>query len=352
MDKIKARQFMGTMLGILNGGSLALMLSIGHRTGLLDVMAPMGSVSSNQLAEAAGLDERYVREWLAAMTAGGIIEYSSVDQTYVLPEEHATLVTRAGGPLNIASVTQYIALLGQVEDDVVDAFTTGAGVGYDRYPAFQALMAEQSSARFNAGLLNETLPAIQGLTDRLASGIDVADIGCGSGYALVLMAKAYPNSSFTGFDFSDEALTTARAAARDAELSNLHFVAEDAAKIDASNDYDFITTFDAIHDQAQPATVLANIAKALRDDGTYLCVEPKAASALEDNLDDPMAPYLYTVSTMHCMSVSIAGGGEGLGTAWGTERTLEYLANAGFSDVEHHVRKTDRTNTHFVCRKS
>ena len=352
MDKDKAKRFMGTMLGTLNGGSLALMLSVGHRTGLFDTMAPLGPVTSDQLAEAAGLDQRYVREWLAAMTAGEIVEFSPGDKTYVLPEEHATLVTRAGGPLNIASTMQYIALLGQVEDDVVEAFTTGAGVSYDRYPAFQALMAEQSGARFDAGLLQETLPAIDGLTDRLTSGIDVADIGCGSGHALVLMAQAYPQSSFTGYDFSDDALTMARSAASQAELPNLTFVARDAASINATDDYDFITTFDAIHDQAHPATVLDNIARALRDDGTYLCVEPKAASALEDNLDDPIGAYLYTVSTMHCMSVSIAGGGEGLGTAWGTERTLEHLAGAGFSNVKPHVRKADRTNTHFVCRKS
>jgi len=352
VDKVKAKQFMATMMGILNGGSLALMLSIGHRTGLFDVMAPMGPVSSMELAEAAGLDERYVREWLAAMTAGGVTEFSPDEQTYLLPDEHAMLVTRAGGPLNIASTMQYIGLLGRVEDDVVEAFSTGAGVGYDKYPAFQTLMAEESSARFDAGLLLETLPSITGLTSRLETGIDVADIGCGSGHALVLMAQAFPNSSFTGYDFSDEALATARGAASGAGLSNLTFVAEDAAAIDATNEYDFITTFDAIHDQAHPATVLSNIARGLRDDGTYLCVEPKAASALEDNLADPIAAYLYTVSTMHCMSVSIAGGGEGLGTAWGTERTVEYLTDAGFASVESHVRKTDRTNTHFVCQKS
>ncbi len=352
MDKARAKEFMGTMIGILNGGSLALMISVGHRTRLFDTLAPLGAVTSVELADAASLDERYVREWLAAMTAGGIIEFDPETQTYELPEEHEKLVTRAGGPLNVASTMQYIALLGQVEDDVVEAFTTGAGVPYARFPAFQSLMAEQSAARFDAGLLTETLPSISGLVDRLESGIDVADVGCGSGHALVMMAKAFPNSSFVGYDFSDEALTTARNAAVDSELSNLTFVAADAAAIDATDAYDFITTFDAIHDQAYPDTVLANIARALRTDGTYLCVEPKAASALEDNLDDPMSPYLYTVSTMHCMSVSIAGGGEGLGTAWGTERIVETVNDAGFARVEPHERRSDRTNTHFVCRKT
>ena len=352
MDKAKAKGFMGTMLGILNGGSLAIMVSVGHRTGLFDAMAPLGTVTSAELADAASLDERYVREWLAALTAGGIVEFDSDAQTYELPPEHEKLVTRAGGPLNVASTMQYIALMGQVEDDVVEAFTTGAGVPYSRYPAFQSLMAEESAARFDAGLLSEVLPSVDGLVDRLESGIDVADVGCGSGHALVLMANAFPNSSFVGYDFSDEALTTARTAAADAGLSNLTFVAADAAEIDAADAYDFITTFDAIHDQAYPDTVLSNISQALRADGAYLCVEPKAASALEDNLDDPMSPYLYTVSTMHCMSVSIAGGGEGLGTAWGTERIIEHLADAGFPAVDTHEHRSDRANTHFVCRKS
>lgn len=352
MDAAKAKTFMGTMLGILNGGALALMASVGHRTGLFDTMAPLGSVTSEDLAKAAGLDERYVREWLAAMTAGGIIEYSPASATYALPDEHQALVTRAGGPLNIASTTQYIALLGQVEDDIVQAFTTGSGVPYSKYPAFQALMAEESAARFDAGLLEKALPTIEGLTSRLESGIDVADIGCGAGYALSLMAQAYPNSNFTGFDFSAEALATARRHAAEANLTNLVFTESDAAEINTPDAFDFITTFDAIHDQAYPAKVLDNIATALRDDGTYLCVEPKAESSLEDNLENPIAPYLYSVSTMHCMSVSIAGGGDGLGTAWGTEQTLSYLSAAGFTNIVPQVHKYDRANTHFVCRKS
>ena len=352
MDKERAKAFMGTMVGILNGGSLALMISIGHRTGLFDTMAPMGSVTSEELAEAANLNERYVREWLAAMTAGNIVEFDPEAQTYLIPDEHKMLLTRAGGPLNIASTTQYIALLGQVEDDVVKAFETGEGVPYARYPAFQGLMAEESTARFDAGLLKETLPSIEGLVERLEAGIDVADIGCGSGYALQLMAEAFPNSSFTGYDFSDEALETARENTAAAGLTNLNFVAVDAAQIADADAFDLITSFDAIHDQAQPATVLANIEGALRSDGVYLCVEPKAATALEDNLGEPIAPYLYTISTMHCMSVSIAGGGEGLGAAWGTEATLEHLAAAGFGNVEAQDRRSDRTNTHFVCRKS
>ncbi len=338
------------MVDILNGGSLAMMLSIGHRTGLFDTMAPLGAVTSQQLADAAELNERYVREWLAAMTMGGIVDYDAEAKTYTLPVEHQLLVTRAGGPMNLSSMMQYVSLMGQVETDVVEAFRTGDGVPYSKYPDFQRLMAEDSAALFDAALLTETLPAIPGIVERLEAGIDVADIGCGSGHALVLMAGAFPNSRFTGFDFSDEGLRVARKAANG--LNNLAFTAVDAAALDEPERFDFITTFDAIHDQAQPALVLENIHAALRPDGTYLCVEPQSATALEDNMDEPVAAFRYTISTMHCMSVSIAGGGEGLGTCWGTELTTEYLVAAGFDDVSHHLVPTDRSNTHFVCQKS
>lgn len=352
VDKERAKAFMDTMVGILNGGSLAMMCSIGHRTGLFDTMASMDAVSSAQLAEASELNERYVREWLWAMASGGIVDYDASTETFVLPEEHQMLVTRAGGPLNLANNMQNIALLGEVEDDVVDAFRTGAGVPYSRFPGFQRLMAEESAARFDAGLLDSTIPNIPGAVELLTSGGRLADVGCGSGHAIRLLAEAYPNSTFIGFDFSDAGLATARADASAAGLTNVEFVAVDAAALERVAEFDIITTFDAIHDQAKPAEVLSNIERALKPGGKYLCVEPKAASALADNMAEPIAPFQYTVSTMHCMSVAIAGGGEGLGTAWGTERTIEYLERAGFVDIEVVTSASDRTNSHFVCRKS
>ena len=352
VDKTKAKAFMSSMIGLLNGGSLAMMCSIGHRTGLFDTLAPLGAISSQQLADASGLNERYVREWLAAMTSGGIVEYDAENETFELPEEHRVLVTRAGGPLNIANSLQHIALLGQVEDDVVEAFHTGAGIPYSRFPGFHSLMAEESAARFDAGLLSETIPNIPGAVEALTAGARLGDIGCGSGYALRLLAEAFPKSTFVGFDFSDAGLEVARAEAAAAGLTNVEFVAVDAAELNRPEDFDFITTFDAIHDQARPALVLSNIEQALKPNGWYLCVEPKAASSLAENMHEPVAPFQYTVSTMHCMSVSIADGGEGLGTAWGTERNVEFLDAAGFVDIELVEARLDRTNSHFVCRKS
>jgi ubiquinone/menaquinone biosynthesis C-methylase UbiE len=343
---------MDTMLGFMNGGAMALMCSIGHRTGLFDSLAGSGAVTSVELAETTRLDERYVREWLWAMAAGGVLDYEEVDETFVLPPEHQMLVTRAGGSLNIASALQNIALLGSVEDDVVDSFHTGAGVPYSKYPAFQAIMAEASGARFDAALLSEMIPNLPGAVEALTEGASLADLGCGQGHALLILAAEFPNSTFRGFDFSAESVAVANTRAEQRGLTNVSFHEADAAAFTTDEPFDYITTFDAIHDQAQPRTVLQNVHDALRPGGWYLCVEPKAESALADNLADPMAAFVYTISTMHCMSVSIAGGGEGLGTAWGNEKITEHLTTAGFTAIETRGVPTDRTNTHYISPRS
>jgi len=352
MDKARAKAFLGSMVDYINGGSIAMMCSIGHRTGLFDSMAGEPAMTSEALAERAELNERYVREWLWAMASAGIVDYDAETESFLLPEEHRMLVTRAGGSLNLAASLQSISLLAQVEDDVVEAFQTGAGVPYSKYPNFQDFMAEQSGAKFDAALLSQMIPNIPGAPEALTEGARLADLGCGRGHALMLLAEAFPNSSFHGFDFSSEAMLSAQSAADERGLTNLTFTECDAAQFTADEPFDFITTFDAIHDQAQPATVLRNIHDALRDGGWYLCVEPKAESTLAENMLDPMAPFTYTMSTMHCMSVSIAGGGEGLGTAWGTQRVIEHLEAAGFSNIETRDAPQDRTNTHFVATRA
>jgi SAM-dependent methyltransferase len=178
----------------------------------------------------------------------------------------------------------------------------------------------------------------------------VLDVGCGSGHALNLMARAFPDSRFSGYDFSSEGIQAARAEADAWGLGNTRFVVQDAAGIDERDAYDLITSFDAIHDQAQPRTVLRGIARALRRDGHYLMVEPGASSRLEENLEHPLGPFFYAISTMHCMTVSLALDGEGLGTVWGQQKARELLTEAGFADPEIHSVEGDVINHYFVAR--
>jgi SAM-dependent methyltransferase len=213
-------------------------------------------------------------------------------------------------------------------------------------------MAETSGEVFDAALIDGILPMADGLPERLAAGVDVADIGCGSGHAINLMAQAFPASRFTGIDFSDEGLSAGRAEAERTGLTNATFLARDVAALEIVEAYDVITAFDAIHDQAHPARVLSNIHRALRPGGVFLMVDIKASSNLERNVGVPFTPYMYTVSTMHCMSVSLALDGDGLGTCWGRELATSMLADAGFGDVAVREIETDPRNNYYVARKS
>lgn len=351
LDVAKMEAFGGRMMAILNGGTLSLMLSIGHRTGLLDTMSGLRPSTSEEIAQAAGLNERYVREWLGAMTTGRIVEYDAATKRYVLPAEHAAMLTRAAGTNNMASLAQFISLFGDVESDVVEAFRQGGGVPYSRFPRFQNLMAEQSAAVFDATLLESTLPLVTGLSERLRDGIDVADVGCGSGHAIVLMAEAFQKSRFTGFDFSDEGLVTGRAEAASKGLSNATFEAKDVAALSGPARFDLVTAFDSIHDQARPDRVLAGIAEMLRPGGTFLCVDIAASSNLEENMDHPIGPMFYATSTMHCMTVSLALDGMGLGTMWGEQKAHEMMREAGFKKIETARVEGDMFNNYYIATK-
>jgi 2-polyprenyl-3-methyl-5-hydroxy-6-metoxy-1,4-benzoquinol methylase len=351
LDQAKAEAFAERMVGVLNEGAIALMTSIGHRTGLFDVMAGLPPSTSEQIASAANLNERYVREWLAAMVVGRIVEHNPEDGTYYLPQEHAAFLTRAASPDNIAVTAQFIPLMGSVEDPIVESFKNGGGVPYSAFPHFHEVMAEDSGQTVVAALTDHILPLVPGLIQRLEAGIDVLDVGCGSGRALNLMARIFPNSRFIGYDFSEEAITRARAEAQEHGTLNVRFEVKDTAKLDEKKRYDLITTFDAIHDQAKPAAVLKGIADALKDDGVYLMQDIAGSSHIHNNLDHPIGPFLYTVSTMHCMTVSLAQGGEGLGTMWGEEKAKEMLKDAGFKKVGVKQLPHDIFNNYFIITK-
>lgn len=351
LNQAEVEAFAGRMLTILNDSAIGLMVSIGHRTKLFDTLAGMPPARSGEIAATANLNERYVREWLGAMVTGRIVEYDPQNQRYYLPPEHAALLTRAASPNNIAVSTQLIPLLGAVEDGIVAAFRSGGGLHYHDYPRFHDVMAEDSAQSIVGALENVILPLVPGLTEALRAGIDVLDLGCGQGRAMIQLAHAFPNSRFTGYDLTDEAIATARSNAAKLGRTNLHFEVLDAAMLDETARYDLICTFDAIHDQAKPAQVLRNIARALRTGRVYLMQDIRASSSLENNLDHLAGPFLYTVSTMHCMSVSLGSGGVGLGTVWGEELALAMLADAGFAEVEVKQLEHDVLNNYYIARK-
>ena len=348
-DQSRADAFSGRMIEMFNSGALALMISLGHRTGLFDAMTRRPHATSQELAEEAGLSERYVREWLGAMVTGKIVELNAPEKTYHLPAEHAAWLTRSAKPNNLAATCQWIAVLGYVESNIAEAFKHGKGVPYSAYHRFNEVMAEESNQTVVAGLDEHIIPLVPGLKDRLEQGIDVLDVGCGAGRALMHLAAKFPNSRFVGYDLLEETIASATAEAHKRRLRNVRFIQKDVSEMTDEARYDLITTFDAIHDQAKPAPVLSNIRRALRTGGIYLCQEIKGESDHAGNLNHPLSPFMYTVSTMHCMSVSLANGGPGLGAMWGRQLCKQMLGDAGFTNVQMNELPHDIINDWYVC---
>ncbi|MER5252952.1 methyltransferase domain-containing protein [Streptomyces sp. NPDC002855] len=350
LDPVRQERFAERMVEVLNDSCLGYLCSLGHRTRLFDVLSGMPPATSERIAEAAGLNERYVREWLGGMTVGGVVEYAPENRTYWLPPEHAASLARAAGPDNMAAFLQDLALLGNVEDQVLESFHKGGGVPYSSYPRFQELQAEETARVYDAALVDGIIPVAPGLSERLRGGIDVLDVGTGQGHAVIVLAQAFPASRFRGVDMSETGIAAARGEAARLGLANVRFDVADSAELTGS--YDLITAFDVIHDLARPARTLSAIAEALRDDGVFLMGDIAASSKLEENLGHPLGPALYTFSVFYCMTVSLGEGGAGLGTVWGRQTALRMLAEAGFGDVEVHQVEGDILNVYYVARRS
>ncbi len=362
-DRSKRDAFSRKMTEILNHGAVNLAMAIGYRTGLFDAMDRLDVPrSAAAVAEAAGLAERYVREWLGVMVAGGIVELlpdPTAEDRFFLPRAHADLVTRRAGNANLGVYTQEIPLLTtSALDPVVRGFTTGEGVSYEHYPGFQSFMTELSDAKHRRVLVDRFLPSVDDgrLVTRLETGISVCDLGCAEGVAVLLMAEAFPRSRFTGIDISETVIEIAREIAVRRGIRNATFVQADAAALAESGAFaeafDYVTAFDAIHDQTRPADALTGVRHILKPGGAFSMIDIAAESSLAENLDHPMAPFLYTVSLMHCMPVGLADGGAGLGMMWGRQQAVSMLHTAGFTDVDVQPIPDDPFNLHFFCRKA
>ncbi len=351
IDEARAQAFGERLFGAYAEGMVTLMIDLGHRTGLLDTLAAGGG-SSAELAERAGATERYVREWLGAMVTAGIADYDPVTRRYTLPPEHA-LCLSGPGSANLAPFSRVDTLLAGHVAGVARAVREGGGVPYSAFrPEFTDVMDQASRGLFDGQLIDGILPLAPHVPDLLSAGARVADVGCGTGHAVNLMARAFPRSTFVGYDFAEDAIARARAEAIRWGLSNVTFEVLDVARLPVDQRFDVITAFDAIHDQVDPARVLAGVHEALRPGGWFLMFDIRAASALEDNIGNPFAPWLYGISTLHCLTVSLAGGGAGLGTVWGEQVALRMLAEAGFVDVTVHEVPDDPTDSLYVAQKA
>ena len=351
INSSRAEEFAGRMVEVINQGCLAILLSIGHRSRLFDVMNGMEPATSEDIAGAAGLNERYVREWLKGMTVGRVTTVNEEGTHYSLPPEHALFLTRANGGDNLALFAQYIPVLSSVEDQILHCFENGGGVPYAEYGRFHEVMAEDSGQTVLTALLPSILPLVPGITGQLEQGIKVLDVGCGRGRALILLAESFPNSEFIGYDLCPEPLEAARQEVLTKGLKNVSFEQKDLTDFQPTDRFDFITAFDAIHDQARPDKVLKMIYNCLKEEGVFLMQDINSSEYINYNLDHPFGVMLYTASTMHCMSVSLAQGGMGLGTMWGREKARRMLKEAGFASVTENLLEHDPQNCYFVMEK-
>jgi 2-polyprenyl-3-methyl-5-hydroxy-6-metoxy-1,4-benzoquinol methylase len=275
------------------------MVSVGHRTGLFDVMSKSPPATSEELAAQAGLNERYVREWLGAMTTARVIKVDPATLKFSLPPEHAAFLTRAAAADNMGVFAQYMAIMSAVEDDIVECFKKGGGVPYEKFRRFHEVMAEESGQSVLSSLESHILPLVPGLTDRLAQGVRMLDLGCGRGRILTRLAALYPRSRFVGRDLSQHAIDYARQEASRAGLNNIEFAAVDLSDFDQTAEpesFDFITTFDVIHDQAKPLNVLKGIYRALKPEGAYLMSDVNGTSHVHKDIEHPIGTFLYTIS--------------------------------------------------------
>ena len=328
---------------------LVMMIDLGHRSGLFSALTD-GPATVVEFAARAGQSERHLREWLGAMAVGGVVDYNDATGSFSLPAEHALWLT-GSSYTNLAPTAGLLTGLAPRIDDVIEAFRTGEGVSYDRYrPHFTHAMDALGRAKYDALLVRAYLPKAPGLVDELQRGIRAADIGCGTGHCANLLAAAFPQSTFTGFDIADEAVALGRAEAVQMGLANASFVAVDVLRgLPTNPPFDVLFAFDAIHDQHDPAGVLGRMRASLRPGGTLFMLDIKASSNLVDNMADPAMIVLYGTSVLHCMEVGLHGGGAGLGTVWGTQLATQMLTDAGFASVTIHDLPGDPTNCLYVC---
>ena len=324
--------FIGHVIADLSAAFSGVLVNVGRKLGLYQAMAERGACSSVALAAATGIRERYVREWLANQAAGGYVAYDPATQTYTLPPAQAMVLAHEQSPIFMAPAFDVAASFWLDEERIVETFRSGAGLGWHAHH-HRLFCGTESFFRtgYRAHLVSQWLPALDGVVERLQRGARVADIGCGHGASTILMAQAFPRSSFVGLDYHAASIATARErAAAQGVTRNLAFEVKAAAEFDG-HDFDLVCFMDCLHDLGDPVGALARCRQALKPDGTVMLVEPYAGDRLEHNLN-PIGRMYYAASAMACTPNSLSQEvGLALGAQAGEERLRTVARQAGFS---------------------
>ncbi len=332
MERARIEEFLDRFVGFASGATTIGLLAIADRCGLLSHLGEHPTGTVEEISDGAGLNPRYVEEILSGLAAAGVLEYDPDGRVFHLPEEHALFLCSEASPYFMGGWLDMIPSSMRRLDEIADASRHGGGVTFDDFGDDLIRGLDRGNAPSQrVFLISRWLPAVPGLVDRLETGARVADVGCGTGTAAILMGAAFPRSEIHGYDVSETSLDVARSRAGDA--GNVDFANSSANDLPTSPPFDLITSFDVIHDLFDPLGGLARIREALSEDGVYLMMEPNVSSNLEDNLND-RAALTYGISTLHCMTQSLAIGGAGLGAAWGRQRAEEYARRAGFTGFE------------------
>lgn len=336
MDKQKSTQFMLKLVGDVGTALAAALLLVGDHSGLFKAMAGAGPLSAEALASRAGVAPRYVEEWLAVMAGAGYVEHDGATHHFTLPEEHALFLTDPASEYYLGGLFQSLPSFMAMAPRLVDAFKTGEGVSFADYGAeLPASLEAMNRSVYANRLVRSWLPAMPEVVARLNAGGRAIDVGCGTGVVAITLAKGFPAATVAGLDFDARSIALARAQAHSAGLAErIAFHALSVHELPTAPGWDFISSFDVIHDLPDPLGALKRIRSALTEGGTYLMVEPKVADDLDQNVQNPFARMLYAMSCLHCVPQSLAQGGPGLGACWGEGRARVMAHAAGFARFE------------------
>ena len=333
IDEDKLSQLVGQMLNDLGGAASVAMVCMGDALGLYKTLHEEGSMTSEELAKAAGAHERYVREWLAHQAASNYLSYDRTTGKFTLPPEQAMLFAIEDSPVTMLGAFDGVAAWAEGQPKVQAAFRHGGGVAWgDMAPCLFCAVARFFRPGYLQNLVQTWLPTLDGVEAKLRDGARVADIGCGHGWSTVIMAQAFPQSQFFGFDFHPGSIEQAQAHAREHNVSNAHFQVG-TAKDYGERDLDLVTFFDCLHDMGDPSGAAAHVKRTLKPNGTWMIVEPMAGDKLEDNMN-PIGRIYYAASTLVCVPTSLSQEvGSALGAQAGEAKLREAIMAGGFRNV-------------------